>query len=172
VIKENNNMACAAAIPNIRIRSFQPEDATAFRELNEEWITAYFGLEENDILTLRDPEGKIIRPGGHILMAFSGDTPVGCCALIFEAPGVFELAKMAVAREHRGQGIGRKLLEYNVERARALGARTLHLGSNSKLADAIHLYESLGFRHIPPEERAPSPYARANVFMRLQITAD
>jgi putative acetyltransferase len=50
--------------------------------------------------------------------------------------------------------------------ARALGATKLTLATNSKLPNAIHLYESLGFRHLPPE---PSPYARANVFMEMDL---
>ncbi len=47
------------------------EDATAFRTLNEEWITRYFTLEKMDRETLGDPEGKILKNGGHILMALS-----------------------------------------------------------------------------------------------------
>jgi hypothetical protein len=49
----------------------------------------------------------------------------------------------------------------------ALGAESLYLETNDRLADAIHLYESLGFRHLPPERIVPSPYARANVYMEL-----
>jgi hypothetical protein len=34
------------------------EYATAFRTLNEEWITRYFALEEKDIETLGDPKTR------------------------------------------------------------------------------------------------------------------
>jgi hypothetical protein len=53
--------------------------------------------------------------------------------------------------------------------ARASGARRLYLETNRKLANAIHVYESLGFRHLPPERVVPSPYARANVYMELLV---
>jgi len=103
-------------------------------------------------------------------MAVAGEERIGCCALIFVGPGVFEVAKMAVSERYRGRGVGRKLLASTIERAKELGAHKLELASNRKLANAVHLYESLGFRHLPPELVEPSPYARANVFMELDLT--
>ena len=52
-----------------------------------------------------------------------------------------------------------------IAQAKVLGATRLYLETGTKLTNAIHLYESLGFRHLPPERVVPSPYARANVFM-------
>ena len=160
----------AIVMPEIAFRLFQHGDSGAFYELNAAWITRYFRLEEHDLIQLRDPEGNIILPGGQIVMALAGKERIGCCALIFVRPGVFEVAKMAVSERYRGQGIGRKLLEYTIAQAKALGAHTLELASNSKLANAVHLYESLGFRHLPPERVEPTPYARANVFMELHLS--
>jgi putative acetyltransferase len=158
--------------PEIAFRLFQPGDAEAFRELNEAWIARYFLLEEQDRIQLGDPEGYILRSGGQIVMALAGEERIGCCALIFVKRGVFEVAKMAVSEHYRGHGIGRKLLEYTIAQATALGAHTLELASNTKLANAVHLYESVGFRHLPPERVEPSPYARANVFMELHLSPD
>ena len=133
----------------IQIRPFQAGDAPAFRELNEHWIKKYFALEEHDGIALGDPENNILRLGGHIFMAVTdAGEPVGCCALIPLRPGVFELAKMAVSENCRGCGIGRKLLEHTLAQAKTLGAKSLFLGSNTKLANAVHLYESVGFRHL------------------------
>lgn len=151
----------------IEFRPFRAGDAEAFRALNEAWIQRHFGIEEKDRITLGDPEGKILAKGGHIFMAVDGETAVGCCALIFLRPGVFEAAKMTVAESYRGRGLGRKLMEYTIAQGKALGATSLYLETNDGLHDAIHLYEALGFRHLPPERVTPSPYARANVFMEL-----
>jgi putative acetyltransferase len=153
----------------IQLRAFQPSDAEAFRKLNEAWIEKYFRLEQPDHEVLGDPMSHIVQPGGHIVMACVEDKAIGCCALIPVREGVFEVAKMAVDEEYQGRGIGRKLLVYIIEQARALGATLLTLGSNDKLANAVHLYESLGFKHLPPE---PSPYVRANVFMELPLTQE
>jgi putative acetyltransferase len=155
--------------PVVELRSFQAGDAVAFRELNEDWIEKNFGLEEKDRETLNDPEGHILQLGGHIFMAVANGSAVGCCALLRMRPGVFEVAKMTVAEGYRGMGLGRTMLAYTIAQGRALGAEMLYLETNDKLSDAIHLYESLGFRHLPPERVTPSPYARANVFMELRF---
>ena len=78
---------------------------------------------------------------------------------------------MAVTESARRTGIGRRLLEKAIAEARALGAHRLYLETNQKLVPAIRLYESIGFRHLPPERIVPSPYARANVYMELYIEA-
>jgi N-acetylglutamate synthase-like GNAT family acetyltransferase len=82
---------------------------------------------------------------------------------------VYELSKMAISPHLRGQGLGRRLLEHSTAQARRLGAKSLFLGSNTKLANAVHLYESVGFHHVPPESLPPMPYTRSNVFMQMAL---
>jgi GNAT superfamily N-acetyltransferase len=145
------------------------EDGTAFRMLNEEWISRYFVLEPKDRETLGDPENTILRKGGRIFMVWAGGEAVGCVALIPMGDGVYELSKMAVSPVMRGQGIGRRLLEHAIGQAKALGATSLFLGSNSVLKNAVHLYESVGFSHVPPEKLPKMHYARADVFMEMAL---
>jgi putative acetyltransferase len=33
----------------------------------------------------------------------------------------------------------------------------------------VHLYEAVGFRHVAPEQLGHVPYARASVFMRMEL---
>jgi putative acetyltransferase len=154
----------------ITFRSLETgEDGTAFRTLNEEWISRYFVLEPKDIETLGDPETMILRKGGRIFMADVEGQTIGCVALIPTGDGVHEVSKMAVSPAMRGRGIGRALLEYAIGQARMLGAVKLFLGSNSVLKNAVHLYESVGFRHVPPEELPEMHYARADVFMEMGL---
>jgi putative acetyltransferase len=156
--------------PTIEIRALLPgDDTTAFRTLNEEWIARYFSLEAPDIETLGDPETAILRKGGSIFMVYADSLPVGCAALIPLGQGVYELSKMAVSPQLRGRGLGRRLLLHAIAQARLLGATSLFLGSNTRLADAVHLYESVGFRHVPPASLPPNPYTRANVFMQMSL---
>ncbi len=151
----------------IEIRNFRVEDAAAFREVNEAWIEKYFVLEAADRVALGDPCGHILKPGGHIFVAEAGGRVIATCALIAgHEAGEFEVAKMGVADGFQGRGIGRKLLSHTVEQARGLGARVLRLETNSILGPAIHLYESMGFRHLEARE---SPYARADVFMEMSL---
>lgn len=153
----------------VNIREFRTGDEAAFRSLNEEWITRYFALEPKDEASLADPWGTILHGGGRIFLAVRDGETVGCCALLATGPGAFEVAKMAVTASCQRSGIGRLLLEKVIGEARASGARRLYLETNRKLEGAIRLYELLGFRHLPPERVVPSPYARANVFMELDL---
>jgi len=144
-------------------------DADAFRTLNEEWISKWFRLEEKDIATLSDPAGKIVAPGGQVYVATEGEQILGAGALIRFGDGIYELSKMAVAPETRGKGIGRKLILYMLDQARALGAHTVFLGSSKRLENAVHLYESVGFRHVPSSELPEMKYDRADVFMKIDF---
>lgn len=153
--------------PTVTIRPFQPGDETAFRTLNEEWISKYFRLEEKDHQTLNDPQTYILSSGGQIFVALRDGLQIGCCALYRRKDGSFELAKMAVAEQQRGQGIGRQLMEHVIAYARAHRISRLYLETNSSLANAIHLYESVGFRNVPPERIQLSPFARVDVYMEM-----
>lgn len=154
-------------VMKMTFREFQAGDEDAFRTLNEQWIAKYFVLEEKDLQTLRQPETYILSPGGHIYFAAIEDEIAGCCALIAKGKHTYEVAKMAVREEHRNRGIGKAMLAHVIEAAKSLGARRLVLETNSKLRNAIHVYESLGFSHIDPARVEPSPYQRADVFMEL-----
>ena len=158
------------ASPKIEIRPLKVgEDASPFRTLNEEWITRFFVLEAKDIAMLGDPQSEILDKGGLIFFVYAGEEAVGCIALIPMQHGVYEMSKMAVAPRMRGLGIGRKLLEYTIAQARELGARSLFLGSSTKLSNAVHLYEALGFRHVPPDSLPDMHYSRADVFMTMDL---
>ena len=144
-------------------------DADAFRTLNEAWIERFFTLEDEDRKLLGDPVGQIVEPGGAVFVARMDDAVVGCVGIMPVGDGEYELVKMAVAADHQGHGTGRRLIQYAIERARAVGARRLVLETNSALASAVHLYETTGFRHLGPEERHASPYVRADVAMALEL---
>ena len=153
----------------IQVRPFRPGDEAAFFALNEAWISKLFKLEPKDLTTLREPETQILSKGGYIYMACQLDRAVGCCALLDMGSGTFEVSKMGVAESERGKGVGRFLLQHVVDDARRLGISRLYLETNHILKNAIHLYESIGFRHLSPEEIKPSPYARADVYMEMKL---
>jgi GNAT superfamily N-acetyltransferase len=148
-------------------RMFEPGDETPFRELNEAWIRHYFAIEPKDVEVLGDPVRHILDRGGDILMALVEGKPAGCCALLAMPERCFEIGKMAVAEEFRGRGIGRSLLAEAVKRGRERGAKRLYLETSTKLPAAIHLYESHGFRYLPPERVRRSPYARSDLYMEM-----
>jgi putative acetyltransferase len=151
----------------VEIVDFQPDHASAFKALNEAWISRYFAIEPKDREVLGDPAGKVLAPGGHIFMAVEDGAAIGCVALMAMPGGGFEVAKMAVIEAHKGRGVGRELMAACVKRARRLGAARLYLETNSGLAPALGLYRSFGFKDVDSTD--PSPYARADVKMELLL---
>jgi putative acetyltransferase len=149
----------------MKIVDFEAGHADAWKSLNEAWIGSLFEIEAADRKVLDDPQGQVIDPGGHILMAVdpSGE-PVGCAGLKIMADGGFEVIKMTVSDRARGTGLGRELMQACVTRASQLKARRLYLETNSSLAPALGLYRAFGFQDLPAGN---TPYARADVFMEL-----
>jgi putative acetyltransferase len=157
-------------ISTISIVPFESRHAKTFRDLNVAWVEHYFGtVEEKDFYLLDAPEDRIIRNGGAVLIAEDAGVAIGCVALVPAETGEVELAKMAVADEAKGKGVGRKLMDAAIATARALGAESIYLESNSGLTPAVMLYERAGFVHLSPSERPISPYARCDVYMRLRL---
>ena len=151
----------------ISVVPFRRELAASFRRLNLEWIERLFTVEGPDLAVLDEPERAIIGPGGMIFFALDGDAVVGTIAMIRGDDGRCELAKMAVATTHQRRGIGELLGRAGTAWARQLGFRRAFLETNSRLDNAIRLYERLGFRHAPSPH--PSDYARGDVYMELEL---
>ena len=148
----------------VEIVEYTPVHQQAFRQLNEEWISKYFRMEESDYKALDHPQEYIIDKGGHIYIGLYKGEPVAACALIRMDDGGFELAKMAVSPKAQGLGIGYLIGKACIEKARRVGARRVYLESNTALKPAINLYHKLGFRKAAGP---PSPYERCNIQMEL-----
>jgi len=155
----------------VAIVEYRPKYKKAFKQLNEQWITQYFELEQADRDAIDHPQSYIINKGGKILVALYKNEPVGVCALIQmdHSKYDFELAKMAVSPDARGKNIGWLLGTAIIQAAKKAGAKRLYLESNTKLIPAINLYYKLGFKKVPS---SPSPYKRANIHMELNLQDD
>jgi len=153
---------------DVKIVEYHPKFQSAFRTLNEEWISNYFKMEEADYKALDHPEEYILNQGGKILVALYQDEPLGVCALIkMNDPDYdYEMAKMAVSPKAQGKSIGTLLGKSVIEKAKELGASKLYLESNTILKPAINLYYKLGFEKITGR---PTPYERCNIQMELDL---
>ncbi len=147
------------------IVDFEDRHISGFRQVNLAWIEELFWVEEEDARQLDNPRG-IVDAGGEILVALVGEEVVGSCALVRHRETEFELAKFAVAGEHRQSGIGGALLRSAIDRARKRGMQRITLVTNSKLVAARKLFERFGFAEVPLTE---SPYEAANVAMVLGL---
>lgn len=151
---------------NIQIIDYTPNYQADFKAINEEWISKYFVMESTDYKSLDHPQEYILDKGGHIFMALLNGEAVGACALIKMSDVRYELAKMGVRPQAQGHGIGWKLGQASLTRAKELGAASVYLESNTVLAPAINLYRKLGFKEIFDE---PTPYARCNIQMEIEV---
>lgn len=67
-----------------------------------------------------------------------------------------EVRLLAVVPSARGQGIGRALMEECKRRARNMGATALGLHSMESMKAAIHMYQGMGFVHVPELDFHPA----------------
>lgn len=149
----------------LKIVPFDADYKSDFEHLNREWIEEYFVMEEEDLKTLQNPESYVIEGGGEIFFAVLNDDVVGTAAMIQTSKGIYELAKMAVAKNLQGLGIGKKLLkrciDYSIERE----ATEIFLITNDSLKPALNLYLSCGF--VLNEQNDDNRYDRGNTKMNL-----
>lgn len=156
-----------AAESDITIVTFDSVYAEAFARLNYEWIERYFVIEPHDREVLDNPHEYIVGPGGEVFFSLVGDVVAGTCAMVRTNDTLFELTKMAVSPDFQGRGIANRLMDACIEFARAKGAETIFLETNSKLPVALALYRKYGFVDTPLDP--DSFYSRANVRMELAI---
>lgn len=159
------------AAGGLTVLDYSDDLAQAFHDINAEWISSMFALEENDIRLLEDPRGLIVDKGGAVLFARTPDLGVvGTCAIMRMKDGWFELTKMGVLEAARGRKVGEFLLAAAIERAKAMGVTDrLYLLTNRKCGPAIHLYEKLGFAHDAEiMDLFGSRYERCDVAMRYR----
>ncbi len=146
----------------IDIVPYTEELKSHIKILNEEWLTKYFSVEPNDVVQLSNPTVEIINKGGIIYYAQHNKQIVGTACLLKINEQTYELGKMAVTDSAQGLGIGNVLMDYSIQLAKQLGAKSLILFSNTSLGPAIHLYEKYGFKKVDFEQ---GHYTRSNIKM-------
>ncbi len=109
-------------------------------------------------------------PPGVVVVAESGGRVVGS-VLLYPAgtamtePGTNrvrplpepEVRLLAVPPAGRGRGVGRRLMEECIRRARSAGAGTLTLHTTDMMQVAMALYARMGFRRAPEIDFQPAP---------------
>lgn len=85
----------------------------------------------------------------YVLVAYKGDTAVGCGALREYAPGLIEVKRMYVRPDHRGRGIASRILSALEDWCRELGYSKCILETGRNQPEAIGLYQKSNYRNIP-----------------------
>ena len=112
---------------------------------------------------------KLRQPDVTFWSAWFGELIAGCAALKRLDARRGEIKSMRVADAFLGRGVGRGLLDYVIEQARARGFQSLWLetGSTPPFIPALRLYESAGFARCSPfDDYTDDPFS---VFMMRTI---
>jgi len=151
----------------VSIVPFKDKYSKDFYNLNYDWLDEYFYVEDYDQKVLGNCKEEIIDKGGYIFFALHKSDVVGTMALMPREEGVYELNKMAVRKDLRGNGIGNKLIEFIISYSKDKNYSSIILYSNTVLKNSIHLYNKFGFKEI---DNPDAPYKRSDIKMELKLS--
>jgi ribosomal protein S18 acetylase RimI-like enzyme len=137
---------------NIEIREIRSGDAPSYREALDAVCRERRFLAGLAAPPMKDTQAFVdrnIARDNPNFVAVDGEAVVGWCDAIpgESSTGMAHVARMgmAVAKAHRGQGIGRRLMEAVIDKARRKGLEKIELSVYSTNLAAVALYESAGF---------------------------
>jgi len=130
---------------------------SAARRLVEEYVTSLqvdlsFQDFEREIESLPQHYGP---PDGCFILAAENDAVIGCGALRRFSESACEMKRLYVTPRHRGKGTGLIIVSALIERARALGYRSMLLDTLPTMSRAQALYASVGFTQTTPYRHNP-----------------
>ncbi len=152
----------------VRIVDAGSGDLDAVRELfvaYQRWLgidLCFQGFDEE----LAGLPGKYRPPHGALLLARAGDEAVGCVALRRWSDDEAELKRLYLKPAFQGRGIGARLLDAAIGRARSSGYRAIVLDTLASMTTARAAYRARGFVPIPAYYRNPEPGAE---YYRLDL---
>lgn len=132
---------------DVSIRPFRSEDQAAVRSLVLAGLGDHWGtIDETMNPDLDDIARYYVAPGHVVVVAWLGDDIVGTGTLVNETDGAGRLVRMSVSRQHRGRGLGRRLVKHLLDEAAERGHRRVWIETTDTWKDAIALYRSCGFQ--------------------------
>jgi GNAT superfamily N-acetyltransferase len=146
LVEVNSEEDYALAVSPFKEYAAQLTVDLAFQNFNEE------------LFNIRKQYG---RPDGIIVLAYARPNQLcGCFAIRKLEKEVCELKRMYLRKEYRGQGYGKKLLEFAQQQGRKLGYQKMRLDTLPEMQQAIALYLQMGFNDIPAYRYNPVPGTR------------
>jgi DNA-binding MarR family transcriptional regulator/GNAT superfamily N-acetyltransferase len=121
-----------------------------FAELNERFDVGF-----DPARSLYADTRVFTRPSGAFVVARVRGRPIGCGAVRFKGKLPAEFKRMWIAKESRGLGLGKRLLDALENQARAAGAKAVRLETNRTLKEAIAMYRRSGYVEIEPFNDEP-----------------
>jgi putative acetyltransferase len=165
---------------SIRIAQVESEaEIDAVRTMLREYIEWAFTLEadSNQAPTFRGIEQELATlpgiyapPTGRLLLATKDGEAAGCVCLKARDEATCEVKRLYVRQNMRGHNLGNSLIERLVSEARVAGYQRIVLDSHRSMEKAHAIYESAGFRRVPPPEDFPERLKSVAIFMEYRLT--
>ena len=137
----------------MNIREARNSDAeniksVVFNVLKEYGLAPDPGSTDKD---LDDIENYYLANGGYFGVIEQNNKIVATVGIYKLNEKTCELRKMYALPNQRGNGLGKKLMEFSLNKAKELGFNRMVLETASPLVEAIALYKKYGFTEYSPE---------------------
>lgn len=136
----------------IEIRETVDADGAAITALVDAVFAEYDGLVllPEELQILKAPASNFRRMGGRLWVAQEEGRLIGSFGIVAtHERHVGELLKVYLARESRGRGVAKRLLDRAIAFAREHDMTAITLWTDSRLTDGHRFYERHGFRRMP-----------------------
>lgn len=135
---------------SVRVESVDPQGADALALLREAAVEARALYPELVTPNAPWPTNAPTPERGTYLIAYADGQPVASGAFRPLEPLVAEVRRMFVTRSARRRGLAKIVLQELESQAREFSYTVLRLETGVRQLPAMALYESCGFRRIPP----------------------
>jgi DNA-binding MarR family transcriptional regulator/GNAT superfamily N-acetyltransferase len=150
---EVERLLTASAVRIEEVSPSSPEAGLCLSRYFEELASRFeHGFDPSQ--SLSPTHYEFVPPKGSFLVIRLRGEPVGCGGFM-PIPDAAYIKRMWVAREARGLGLGRRLLQELESRARRAGYRLVRLETQKSLTEAQKLYRSSGYREVEPFNDEP-----------------
>ncbi|MFK7764923.1 MAG: GNAT family N-acetyltransferase [Roseobacter sp.] len=131
-------------------------------------IDRFYPADSYDDMIVQLPQ-KHARPKGSILLAWQGDTAIGCGMIQRLSDADAEIKRVYIQKGVQGLGAGKRMSQALIDQARSDSYRRILLDTTRVSMPARRLYESLGFVARGPYMDFPKDILDAFVFYELTL---
>ncbi len=154
----------------MKLVPYDPKYKNDFIEMNKQWISEMFVIEQEDLDMLNNIEKKI-EEGGQIFFAVDeeDDSQVLACCMIAPLPNKeWEIEKFCAKGMYTGTGAGSACLKACIDYARERKVEKIVIVTNAKCEHAVRLYRKFGFVEVPVD-RKKFTYERAGLAFEMDL---
>ena len=149
-IQKQDNPQIANVIRTVFVEDDFPKTGTAFEDKQLDFMFESYD-KSNAVYFVVENNGKIV--GG-----------AGVSKLAATEENICELQKMYILSEARGNGLGNKLIQLCLDKAKEFGYEKCYLETLPTMKAAQHLYQKLGFEYLD-KQLGNTCHTSCNVWM-------